>query len=372
MTAYWCAALPVLVLCIGLFNLLTWPRPRFRPGQLHVPLDASILIPARNEQANIEACVRAALATGVREVVVCDDDSHDRTPEILERLRVQDPRLTVIQAGPLPPGWVGKPHACHRLAKHASGAWLLFVDADVKLRPEAVLGLAELVHRFRSNVVTAFPEQVMVGWAERLVVPLLHLTYVSWLPLLLIPRLRTTRALAANGQLLLVDRATYDACDGFSAVRSAIVDDMAFCARSKSLGHTVLFAEGSRLASCRMYRSAREVWEGFSKNLFLGLGGRIHNLLLVMILYVLAFLAPLVLLILAPQSTAALTGCLAICALRIAIAARFRHPIGTVFTHPLALIAFVAIGINSLRWGLGNRVSWRGRVYPGSAAEGRS
>jgi cellulose synthase/poly-beta-1,6-N-acetylglucosamine synthase-like glycosyltransferase len=355
--------LPAAALFIGLLNLFTWPRPHFRRND---DLPVSVLIPARNEARNIEAAVTAALDTGAAEVVVADDDSTDATPDILRRLQEKHPRLRVVTAGPLPKGWVGKPHACHRLAQQARQPWLLYVDADVQLRPAARAGFGELVRRFDADVVTAFPHQIMRTWAERWVVPLLHLTYVSWLPLLLIPRLRWTQILAANGQMLLVSRKAYDDLGGFAAVRSEVVDDMAFCRRAKSMGRRVLFAEGSRIGACRMYHSTREVWEGFSKNLFLGLGGRLHRLILALALYLATFLVPPLVWWSTPTALDAAMGTGAIVVLRLAVAIRFRHGLDTVLVHPLSMLAFVAIGINSALWGLTRRVAWRGRVYPGT------
>lgn len=360
--SWWPAILPCLALLIGVINLLTWPSGRRRArGRRGV----SIAIPARNEERNIAAAVEAALATSADEVWVLDDESTDGTLAILEAKMAEEPRLRVLSGQPLPPGWVGKVWACHRLAEVARSPWLLFADADVQLEPDALERMFGLVEAHRAEVLTALPAQVLGGWFERAVVPLLHLTYVSWLPLLLVPWTRSTRFLAANGQILFVRAETYRAIGGFESVKDAIVDDMAFCARAKQSGRRVLFADGRRLARCRMYRSPREVWEGFSKNLYVGLGAKPHRLALVLCLYVGAFILPFFALAWTELAPAAALGAGAVVLLRLGIALRFRQGLDTVLLHPVGIVAFVAIGLNSLRWSLRRQIAWRGRVYTG-------
>ncbi|MGI9189633.1 MAG: glycosyltransferase, partial [Longimicrobiaceae bacterium] len=122
MTLAWVllAGAPLLVLGIALFNLAVWPRPR--PGA-RLPGPVSVLIPARDEAANIERCVRAALAQThpADEVLVYDDRSSDDTAALVAALAVEEPRLWLLPGRPLPPGWVGKQHACHRLAGKGGG-----------------------------------------------------------------------------------------------------------------------------------------------------------------------------------------------------------------------------------------------------------
>lgn len=354
----WCG-LPALVLAIGLLNLATWPRGR---RWVDAVPGVSVLIPARNEEANVEACVRAALSAGPLEVCVYDDGSTDRTPQILERLAAEDRRVRVLRGVGLPEGWVGKPHACHRLGLAARGDVLLFVDADTQLQPDAIRRLTQLETSHETPVITVFPAQVMKTGFENLVVPMLHVTYLSWLPLWLIPRTRSTAFLAANGQTLWVRRQAYDRIGGFSAVRNAIVDDMAFCRRAKQAGLRVLFADGAEIARCRMYRSAREVIEGFSKNLYLGLGARPERLAFVLALYVMTFLAPMLgVLQGAPWAG---WGLACVLLLRLLVALRYGHSTRwSVFGHPLSVLAFVVIGLNSMRWSMIGRVRWRGRIY---------
>ncbi len=364
------AGLALVALAMTLANALFWPRGRATGGGARQP-SLSIVIPARNEAANIEACVRAALAAfpDALEVVVYEDQSTDGTRAILDALARTEPRLRVVDGVPLAPGWVGKPHACWRLAQAARGERLLYLDADVRVLPGAAARLADLFVRLGANVVTAMPRQRVETFAERLVVPMLPLTYLSWLPLALVHRSRDPRFLAANGQVLAIDRDALDRLGGFEAVRSDVVDDMALCRRAKQAGLRVVFADGHHLAECRMYDGAEAVWRGFSKNLYEGIGERPVALAGVVTLYTSAFVAPWIVAVAAwvrdePTALAiALAGVAANLAQRVWIAARHGLPFESVWTHLPAIGAFVAIAINSWRWSRSDRVEWRGRVY---------
>lgn len=357
------AALPLMTLGLTVLNAAAWPRGRRAVGARGV----SVLIPARNEEATIGEAVRSALAQPVDEVVVYDDQSTDATPAILAEIAATDERLRVVQGSGLPAGWVGKPHACHRLAQHARGEVLLFLDADVSLLEGAVERIWGLFEDHAADVVTAVPRQVTGSFVERLVLPLLHVTYTSWLPLPLIWRTKDPRFLAANGQVLAVRRDAYDAAGGFEAVRDAVVDDMAFCAAQKRAGRRVVFADGHAIAQCRMYRSAAEVWAGFSKNIYEGLGSP-AGLVLALALYFGAFVAPWLALavgllgapaLLAPSAVGVGANLLQ----RLLLAVRHGHPSVAVALHPAAILVLAAIAVNSWVWHLRNDIVWSGRSY---------
>lgn len=368
------AAIPALV-CT--WNLLTWPRGRQSSDGVPSSPAVSICIPARNEAATIERCVRAAMgcAGPVKEIVVFDDASTDETPMILSGLAAEDERVRVIKGSGLPEGWVGKPHACHQLAQHARGEVLLFVDADTFLEPAgASRVLALLTHpRWPSDVVTAVPRQVTGSFAERLMMPLLHLVYLSWLPVLLVRLLQHPSLLAANGQILAVRRTTYDELGGFESVRTEVVDDMAFCRRAKRRGHRVLFADGDAMARCRMYAGGRDLWAGFSKNLYEGIGGHPVALIAVLSLLALTWVVPVGVFVLGVSigdgwlAEAGGLGAALGLYTRALLAVRFRHSIQSVVLHPVAVIGLMGIAVNSWRWSRRDEISWAGRVYAARA-----
>ncbi len=365
--AYWAllAAPAVMVLGLNVINAMFWTRGRPRGKR-----EFTVLIPARNEEASIERCVRSVAESELKpkQIVVYDDGSTDKTPEILSSLQSDIPFLEVVQGNGLPDGWVGKPHACHQLASHAESGTLLFLDADVELQPEGLSRIAGLFEDYDASVVTAMPRQRVESFAERLVLPLLHLTYTSWLLLPLIWRTNDPRFLAANGQVLAVTRETYDAIGGFEAVKSEVVDDMAFCRNAKSNKRRVVFADGHHIAVCRMYENAAGVWEGFSKNLYEGVGANPIALVAVLMLYLGTFIAPIAGLIasiwLPELLLPAAVGTVSVLAIRTLLMVRHGHPfIESILLHPLAILAFVSIAINSFIWNVKGAIHWSGRSY---------
>ncbi|MFT5683526.1 MAG: chlorobactene glucosyltransferase [Myxococcota bacterium] len=356
------AAIPAVITGI---NLLTWTRGRANT----VPEGrVSILIPARNEETTIEACVEAALAGPrcIDEVIVYNDASTDATSDILARLERKHPRLRIVEGHGLPAGWVGKPHACHQLAQHATGDVLVFVDADTTLTPDGIPRLLDLLSD--SGLVTAFPRQHTHSLAEQLLMPLLCLTYTAWLPLALIPRTTSPHILAANGQVVAVRRNALEALGGFASVRGEVVDDMALCRQAKRSGIRVCFADGYAIAECRMYNSASEIWSGFSKNLYEGIGESTLALLGVVALYLLTMVLPFVALPLsllvdpawmAPAAVGVGLNLLT----RSLLALRYGHTLLSVLLHPLAVLGLLAIAVNSARWSRLGAIEWRGRTY---------
>jgi chlorobactene glucosyltransferase len=354
-------AAALLALGVTTVNLLTWPR-----GRVGVVTErVSVLIPARNEEGKVGRCVRSVLAAPVHEVLVYDDGSTDGTRAELDA--IDDPRLRVLDGVPFPPGWIGKPHACHRLGLEATGDLLLFLDADVELADGGLQRLVDLATRWRAGIVTAMPHQRTLTIAESLVVPLLHVTYASWLPQVLVPLVPLPSVLAANGQVLMVRREVHDHIGGFEAVRTEVVDDMAFCRRAKRLGERVVFADGELIATCRMYRSAGEVWSGFSKNLYEGLGSPL-GLVLAGSLYLWAFVLPWAALAVPSLAAPAAVGVAANVVQRAALAVRHRHPVVTVLLHPLGVVALLAIAANSWWWSRRGAIRWAGRTYPAKQA----
>lgn len=384
-------ALPALLpLSLVAFNAVFWTRGRavsdrgesgrgesYR-GSVGVG-GISVLIPARNEVSTIEACVRAADdARGpITEIIVCDDGSTDGTTEVLTRLGAEVPRLRVITGGDLPAGWVGKPYALHRLSSAAGGELLLNIDADVTLDPGGVLRMLSLLDggpgRSDASIVTAVPRQRTGSFIERLMIPLLHLSYVAWLPMPLIPRTRDARVLAANGQLLLIRRTALEAVGGWTRVRAALVDDMALCRVVKQSGGRVVFADGDQMADCRMYSDGASLWRGFTKNFYEGIGGNPGALIVVLSLHLLFFVVPylalpVAMLFGAPGlAAAAAVGVAANVSLRLIMALRYGHPLISVALHPVAVLLMMGVLIDSFRCSRRGDIRWRGRSYPARA-----
>jgi hypothetical protein len=243
-------------------------RPPERPPPVRRPV--AVVLPVRDEEAQVADCLAGILAQqGVPDlrVVVVDDGSTDRTAEIVASCA--DPRVSLVEAGPLPPGWLGKPHACAVGAAWAPGDGLLaFVDADVRLFPDALAGEAAGL-----DLVSPWPRPLTGGAAERLVQPLSPWLWATTLPLRLAERSPRPSLAAANGQFLVVTRRAYDAAGGHAAVRGEVVEDVALLRAVKRAGGRGGPVDGSRLAACRMYEGWPALRDGYTKSLWAAVGG---------------------------------------------------------------------------------------------------
>lgn len=342
----------------GLVNLFLLRAPR-GPGPEGALV--SILIPARDEAANIADCVTAALAqTGVAiEVVVMDDGSSDGTPDIVRRLAAGDPRLRLVQAPPLPEGWSGKMHACARLAEAARGTHFLFLDADVRLSPGAAAGLAGHAARHRLALVSGVPRQRIESLGEGLTVPMINLLLMGYLPGGGRAFTRHAGFAAGCGQMMMFERGAYEAAGGHAALRTTLHDGLNFPRLMRAAGHRTEMVEGAPLATCRMYRGFRESWRGFLKNAREGMATPIGLPVWTVVLAG-AHLWPFFLL---PAFQAVLALAL-VFALRAAITRRVGEPYWTVALHPAAVIVALAIQWTALtRFLLGRKEGWKGRSY---------
>jgi hypothetical protein len=326
----------------------------------------SILIPARDEEAQIAGCIEAALASrGVAiEVVVMDDGSTDRTAEVVRGLAARDPRVRLESAPPLPPGWTGKVHACARLAEAARGTHLLFLDADVRLAPDAAARMAGHAAQHGIGMVTGVPRQAIGSLGEALTVPMINFLLFCYLPGGGRAFTRRPELAAACGQLMLVERGAYDAAGGHAGIRSVLHDALQLARRMRAAGHATEIVEGADLATCRMYRTFAECWRGFIKNAREGMatpaGLPVWTAMLAG-----AFLWPIALL---PDGWAVLGIALGL-AIRAAVTFRVREPWWTIPLHPAAVAVALAIQWAALVRGLlGRKEAWRGRAYQSGEA----
>lgn len=281
--------LSTLALLAGIV-IITWLHTQYRMDVVVTPMPApppeeapliSVLVPARNEARNIRRCLEALLAQTYPnyEVIVLDDRSTDETPHILQELAAQHPRLRVLQGAELPPGWAGKPHALHQAAQAARGEWLCFVDADTFLVPEALASAYRKACETGADLFTFLTRQEMGTFWERVVLPLVFTALsVGFSPRRVNDPQR--RDAIANGQFILIRRPVYDAVGGHAALKDSIVEDKDLAVRVKGAGYRLVLADGQHVATTRMYTSLPEMWEGWTKNIFLGLRGSAGMLLL--------------------------------------------------------------------------------------------
>jgi glycosyltransferase involved in cell wall biosynthesis len=231
------------------------------------------IVPARNEEASIAACIKSLAAQPeIVEIIAVNDQSSDRTGEILRGLAKQISRLRLIDAPAPPPGWVGKNHAVSLATQQATSQWLLFTDADAVLLEGAIAKALTLATEKDAALISFSPEQELQTWYEKMLIPFVYLRLAQRFSFDEVND-PASKAAAANGQFLLIQRETYDAVGGHAAIHDAVLEDVALARRVKSAGFPIRFASGFGIVRVRMYRSFSAMWEGWKKNLFQLMGG---------------------------------------------------------------------------------------------------
>jgi hypothetical protein len=329
----------------------------------------SVLLPVRDEAAHVRGCLAAVLAsTGVPdlEVLVLDDGSTDGTGDLARAAAAADPRVTVVAGAPLPAGWLGKPHALAQLAARARGSALVAVDADVRLAPQALAASVHLLRTHGLALVSPYPRQEAVTAGERLVQPLLQWSWLTTLPLRLAERSARPSLSAANGQLMALDAAALARAGGFGAVRGAVLDDVALLRAVKAAGGRGGVADGTALASCRMYASWEELSAGYAKSLWSATGPPPAAAAVgaaLALAYVVPALAAL------GGSRAGLAGYLAGVAGRVVAARRTGgRAWPDALAHPASVVALLALLVRSHRGRRARALSWKGRPVALDAA----
>ncbi len=366
-------ALVVVLLALGPALLFLANLRRYRPPPEAVPgvrPYVSVLVPARDEERSIGAAVRSILASeGVNlEVVVLDDHSSDATASIVQVLAAGDARVRLERSPPLPEGWNGKQHACHVLAGHARHDLLVFVDADVRLAPDALARMAAFLARSGADLVSGVPRQETGTLAEMLVVPLVHFVLLAFLPMGRMRRSTHPAYAAGIGQLFLARRDAYVQAGGHAAIRASRHDGLTLPAAFRRAGLATDLFDATGLATCRMYRSWREVVSGFAKNADEGLG-RPMLLLPASALLLGGQVLPFVLVPVAAATGSGATLGLALAAALLALLPRlwsrrrFHVPLAGALLHPVGVILLIGIQWYALALRLaGRRVAWKARV----------
>jgi hypothetical protein len=222
--------------------------------------------------------------------VILDDGSSDGTGDLVQSIVDGDPRVTILDGAPLPAGWLGKPYACHQLARAAADAEnLVFVDADVVLEPHAVAAAVTLLREADVDLVCPYPK-ILADGAQRLVQPLLQWSWLTFLPLRAMERSRQPALSALGGQFFAVRTSSYVRAGGHEGVRDRILEDIELGRAVKRSGGRIALADGSPIATCRMYDSWGGLVEGYSKSMWASYGspaGAAAVIGLLLVLYVL-------------------------------------------------------------------------------------
>ena len=351
-----------------LLNLLVY-RPILNRNA-HPANSVSVLIPARNEEQNIRASLQAVLDNHDCnfEIIVLDDHSTDRTAAFVTELARGDDRVRLESAPALPAGWCGKQHACFVLARLARHPLLVFMDADVRLAPDALARMASFMEGREAALVSGVPRQELGTLSERLLIPLIHFILLGFLPMHAMRRTRLPAFSAGCGQLFIARRDAYEQCGGHAMLRDSLHDGIKLPRVFRKAGFATDLFDATDIAACRMYRTNADTWRGLGKNATEGLAAP-GAILPMTVLLLGSQVLPFILLAFAPMLSssgllltavaAGLTYLPRLLAVRI-----FRQPLGGALLHPLGVLALLVIQWHALVRHLTGRPSeWKGRSY---------
>ena len=374
MSLVFSSLLPFLILSCSLgslaafcINFISYRPPR---SGSHVRQGISVLIPARNEESGIQAAVHSALAsTGVDlEVLVLNDASTDRTAELVREIAARDPRASVQDAPLLPLGWNGKQHACAALGRLARHDLLCFLDADVRLAPDALRSLIAELELGGLDLVSGFPREETGTWLEKLLIPLIHFVLLCYCPVPFLRAYPRLPALAAGcGQIMVVRRRAYTASGGHAAIRATMHDGLLLPRLFREKGFATDIFDITALARCRMYHNAGEVWRGLGKNATEGLAAP-SRIVPFSIMLFFGQVAPAIWFLWAVvQQQPLLLPAIALGAgycIRLLSAWRYRQSILGAVLHPVDIAVLLVLQWWSLGRKLtGRRAVWKQRVY---------
>jgi glycosyltransferase involved in cell wall biosynthesis len=329
------------------------------------PSSVTAIVPARNEEAVIAACIESlANQPEISEILVVNDQSTDGTASIVRDLTHKIPKLRLLESAGLPDGWVGKNHALWIGVQEANSAWLLFTDADAVHEPNSAARALQLAQQNNAALVSFSPEQITEHWYEKALIPYIFLRLAKHFSYDKVNDPSSTAA-AANGQFLMMRLDVYDAIGGHSSVAGEVLEDVALAMRAKAGGHRIWFASGKGIVRVRMYRSFQAMWQGWKKNLYRLIGGTPwsvfreleSNLPWIPFLFILAGLKfPFLLFV----------GVLFLIARQTIYGmdlARNQYPFSFIFYYVPALVLYVAVLWASYRSHVNGRIEWKGRAY---------
>ena len=346
MIEFWLCAIALIITVTNVINM----RVVGLKGASHILESVDVLIPMRNEEGNVEACLKAVLNSELLEasrVYVLDDGSTDETGKLICEFKVN--KLTGTQ---LPEGWLGKVWACHNLAQASSGEYLVFIDADVRLHPYAIASAINKMNKFGWDFISPYPKQITGSILEKLIQPLLQWSWLASVPLRIAEKYPNRSMTIANGQFFIVKRSAYEKSGGHAAIPNEVLDDLELARLLVSKGVKGGVADGSSVASCRMYKSNSELVDGYTKSLWKAFGGQLGTIVAIFILILtgitpyLGFGAPVLFIFLS----------------RVLAAVKTKSNPAYAFLHPFAILVLLyLIVLSSIRKNRGT-LTWRGRL----------
>lgn len=339
-------------------------RPKRSPAAATSVARVSVLVPARNEATNLQGLLASLVLQDDNnfEVIVLDDHSQDATLEVIRGFALDDSRILPLTGEDLPKGWLGKNFACFQLARAASGEILIFTDADTVWASDGVRLIREAFERTQADALSAWPKQVCNDPLSSLIQPLQQWSLLTFLPMWFVPMRVFPVAVAANGQLLAFRKAAYRRIGGHERVRGSVIEDMSLARLLKRNGGKFVLLNAAGVVQTHMYQTIQETWAGYAKNAYPAFGANPVALFLVLVLNLSLYVLPWLLLVFNPKLETAFLVFLSLVP-RVLADLVARYDLRWSIFHPVSVLAWTCICLQSVLWYTTGKVTWKGRQY---------
>ncbi len=331
--------------------------------------EVSVLIPARNESRNIKQCLQSVVSQdypSLREVLVYDDQSTDETSTIVEEFASKYKFVKLIRGKGVPQGWTGKNYACHTLAKNAEGEYLLFIDADLRLKKDALRKAIKIARNLNTDLLSILPDLTLGSFSEQVFVPIMTTAMLMFLPLRLVWESAIPLFTGALGPFMFFKKSSYSKIGGHAIIPDEIVEDLRLAYLTKKKNFKVLLIDGTDIAKVRFYHGFREIWHGLSKSAFGAFRYSLKHAFFVSVIGIILILYPWYLLVSRQVPLMhAIALVLTLPSIRFFADRKLHYPEHIfVFAHISLLFGLVSLW-NSIRLAVfSHGVSWKGRFYP--------
>lgn len=336
------------------------------------PDRVSVLLPVRDEADNLMRCLPSLLAqSGIDELIILDDGSTDKTYAIATALtrdartaNAVQVRVTSSPSTELPVGWLGKTWACERLAQLASGNVLVFVDADVALEPTAVSSAVQSLRELQLDMLSPYPRQETTTTLTRLVQPLLQWSWLTFIPGSWSMARQPPSMAVGNGQFAILDADAYRAVGGHAAVAGDVLEDVGLARALRQAGFRTAVADGSAIATCRMYESNSDLVSGYTKSLWTAFGSEAGAVAVTAMLNAVYVVPPVVAISTTDRVARGwgIVGYIAAVTGRVIVARRTNQRVWPdAAAHPASIIALSTLTARSVWNHRRGQLTWKGR-----------
>ncbi len=352
-------AMLVLRFLVVLVNRLS--SPFLKSKQPETSPFVSVLIPARNEEKNLPLLLddlKACTYPNI-EILVFNDQSADGTQQVLDVYSAQMSNLLYMNKISELDGWSGKSYACHSIAQKAKGAFFLFIDADVRLNPDALSKAIAYCLQHKVSLLSVFPQQKLESTGEWETVPVMNWILLSMLPLPLVRFPWFSSLSAANGQFMLFEADNYRHNQWHLQVKNQVVEDIAIARLMKKKKYVLSVKLGNNDIFCRMYSGYQEAISGFSRNIHQYFQGNRFW----MVAFLLIILIRIPFFLISGQFLLLSLSVFMVLSMKIMVSYLSRQDIlRNLYEHGAQLLAILAMVKTNLKNGRKGSVEWKGRI----------